>query len=258
MTCRTWARSGSCLLICAMAASAAPVIHDNSDGVFVWDSFSRGGAGFEVYLSPEENATLNTGRIWYIGEWTPSNALDQEWEAISAPFWNVIVETKDFGIPGKPARSNALKPLPLGTVIGPGQTFVHTGAAYTRLYSPSQGELASVGNKVIMGLSFELNGETHYGFVALRKDGNETTASYQPVAWGWESTPDTPITVALPVDCPSDLNSDGVVNVDDLQLMLFFFGQVAEPGLPADINEDGFVNLVDLSTLMFSLGFVCQ
>ncbi|MCA9293723.1 MAG: hypothetical protein KDA20_07915 [Phycisphaerales bacterium] len=250
--------SGLGLMICAVTARTAPIIHDNSDGTFVWDSFSRGGAGFEVNLSPSENNASNQGRIWYIGEWTPSIGTDREWEAISAPFWDVIVETRDFGVAGEPPRTNALKSLNIGAVVGPAQTFTHTGAAYTRLYSPTQGELASVGNQVIMGLAFQLNGETHYGFVALQK-GSESAqeATYQPVLWGWESTPNTPMTVALPVQCPTDLNGDGVVSVDDLQIMLFWFGQTAPPGLPADLNQDGLVNLKDLTALLFAMGYVC-
>ena len=41
-----------------------------------------------------------------------------------------------------------------------------------------------------------------------------------------------------------DINGDGIVNVDDLLLVLGGWG--SNPGLPADLNNDGVVNVEDL------------
>ena len=48
----------------------------------------------------------------------------------------------------------------------------------------------------------------------------------------------------------SDLNSDGVVDDDDIGVLLDFFGDSGAPGwVPADINRDGNVNILDLILL---------
>ncbi len=63
--------------------------------------------------------------------------------------------------------------------------------------------------------------------------------------------------VFIPEDpCPADFNRDGFVNLADLQLLLFSFGQ---PGtvLDGDANGDGVVNLDDLQILLFLFGMVC-
>jgi len=50
---------------------------------------------------------------------------------------------------------------------------------------------------------------------------------------------------------PADVNQDGVVNVEDLLLVLAAWGQTGEPGwIPEDIIEDGIVNVVDLLELL--------
>ncbi len=59
-----------------------------------------------------------------------------------------------------------------------------------------------------------------------------------------------------PDPCPGDFNNDGAVNLDDLQILLFNFGQ---PGtvLDGDANGDGLVNLDDLQLLLFNFGVIC-
>ena len=54
--------------------------------------------------------------------------------------------------------------------------------------------------------------------------------------------------------CPADLNNDGVVEVEDLQILLDVFGD-AEPA--ADVNNDGVVNVLDLIDLLLEFGHSC-
>ncbi|MCA9293176.1 MAG: hypothetical protein KDA20_05125 [Phycisphaerales bacterium] len=59
-----------------------------------------------------------------------------------------------------------------------------------------------------------------------------------------------------PETCPVDFTRDGLVNLDDLQILLFNFGQ-AGTVLEGDANRDGFVNLDDLQLLLFLFGSTC-
>lgn len=54
------------------------------------------------------------------------------------------------------------------------------------------------------------------------------------------------------LDCPGDINGDGVVNVADLLLVLGAWGP--NPGHPADFNGDGVVGVIDLLVLLGAWG----
>lgn len=58
-----------------------------------------------------------------------------------------------------------------------------------------------------------------------------------------------------PTGCPTDMNSDGVVNTADLVAFLARFGLTVAPGSPGDFNADGAVNTIDLTR--FLAGFGC-
>jgi hypothetical protein len=248
------------LTLCA-SGRGEPIIWDNSDATFVWGSFEGPLPGLNIDESPAENAAGSSWQLFYVREWT--NPTDPDWEGISPPFWGVIVETRDFVIPGDPPtvvqRTKSLKSLWPGNVVGPAQTFTSTGIVYTRLYSPTMGSLGDVGERPIMGVRFTIGPNTHYGFVVLqlRDETNASLATYQPIAWGYESTPDTPITVVLPERCLGDVNDDGQVGLADLTLLLFFFGQTSEPGDGSDIDLDGDIDLQDLQALLFNFGDIC-
>lgn len=79
-------------------------------------------------------------------------------------------------------------------------------------------------------------------------------------AWGenigWINLDDANVYVGIL--CEADLNGDGVVDLADLQLLLFGFG--AGPGAQlsdGDVNGDGFTDLADLQLLLFNFGNVC-
>ncbi|MCA9292273.1 MAG: hypothetical protein KDA20_00495 [Phycisphaerales bacterium] len=56
-----------------------------------------------------------------------------------------------------------------------------------------------------------------------------------------------------PTPCPGDVDGDNVVDLNDLQAILFNFGN---PG-SGDLNGDGIVDLTDLQILLFNFGTVC-
>ncbi|MGP1309251.1 MAG: hypothetical protein ACTS27_03520 [Phycisphaerales bacterium] len=58
------------------------------------------------------------------------------------------------------------------------------------------------------------------------------------------------------VECPADLNADGLVNFADLNLVLTSYGQTGA-GLPGDVNGDEVVNFDDLNTVLTFFGRDC-
>lgn len=56
------------------------------------------------------------------------------------------------------------------------------------------------------------------------------------------------------VSCPSDLNGDGVVNFDDVLIVLQVYAEGGCDGCPADVNGDGVVNLDDVLQVLADAG----
>lgn len=65
----------------------------------------------------------------------------------------------------------------------------------------------------------------------------------------YEPAPDLP--------CPVDFDQDGIIDLDDLNILLTHFGQGVEPGKDGDTNGDGFVDLDDLNRLLTIFGNAC-
>lgn len=57
--------------------------------------------------------------------------------------------------------------------------------------------------------------------------------------------------------CPGDANGDGVVDTDDLGILLGAFGGTTEPGTPPDFNGDGVLDTADLGILLGNFGGDC-
>jgi hypothetical protein len=53
--------------------------------------------------------------------------------------------------------------------------------------------------------------------------------------------------------CEGDVNNDGIVDIDDLVLVILDFGMVG-PGLPTDINGDMMVTIDDVVALVVNFG----
>jgi hypothetical protein len=63
--------------------------------------------------------------------------------------------------------------------------------------------------------------------------------------------------MGAPVDCPPDVNGDGMVDTADLGLLIANFGQ-APPFVPsADVNDDGVTDTADLGILISAFGTIC-
>lgn len=68
------------------------------------------------------------------------------------------------------------------------------------------------------------------------------------------------ITHEMPVEptCPADFNSDGFIDLQDLNILLANFGAAVEPGTDGDVDSDGQVNLVDLNRLLAVFDTPCE
>lgn len=63
---------------------------------------------------------------------------------------------------------------------------------------------------------------------------------------------------AATVDCPGDINGDGVVNLTDLAILLSNFGVgTGATRSNGDLNGDGAVNITDLAILLAAFGSSC-
>ena len=71
-----------------------------------------------------------------------------------------------------------------------------------------------------------------------------------PVVWDYDYV----ITVQLP-PCDGDVNADGGVNVDDLLMVIAFWGDPPPPFLPGvDADGNGIVNVDDLLLVVNNWG----
>lgn len=57
--------------------------------------------------------------------------------------------------------------------------------------------------------------------------------------------------------CPADFNNDGLINLQDLNILLANFGQSVDPFTDGDVTGDGEVNLLDLNRLLAIFGNAC-
>lgn len=71
-----------------------------------------------------------------------------------------------------------------------------------------------------------------------------------------EHTSDRALLSILPNPCPGDANADGAVNMIDLNLVLFQFGQ-GGGAIPGDVTLDGRVDFIDLNLVLTNFGWVC-
>ena len=87
------------------------------------------------------------------------------------------------------------------------------------------------------------------GPIAWRIEGQY----WAPVFWDMHSAFRVDVEIEPePLECPGDVNSDGVVNTSDLLALLAAWGQTGN--VPEDVNGDGVVNTSDLLALLAAWG----
>lgn len=124
--------------------------------------------------------------------------------------------------------------------------------ADTYAYSIANGATLLIGPQATLGVQVIVSGHPHYGWIRLAWNGTE----YQPIAWAYESNPETSIVV--PPFCDEDLTFDGTVNSQDLNTLLASFGANAGPtGASGDVDGDGDTDSSDLNLLLAKFGTDC-
>lgn len=83
-------------------------------------------------------------------------------------------------------------------------------------------------------------------------DNKSDQSDYDLFVANWTDSQDPPEAPAATAFWAGDVNHDGTVGVDDLQVMLFEFGTCA--GGPADVNGNGCVDLADLNVMLVHWG----
>ncbi len=81
-----------------------------------------------------------------------------------------------------------------------------------------------------------------------------------PAGLAWDvsyGTTSLRLKVVQAPDCPEDLNSDGIIDLSDLSILLTHFGGSGGPA-DGDIDGDGDVDLIDLSRLLTVFGTSCS
>lgn len=108
------------------------------------------------------------------------------------------------------------------------------------------------------GVRIRIAGQTHYGFVSVVGPSplNSSVVPWVPVAWGYESEPNTPIAAYMPTCALADLNNDGSVNVEDLATFLGAFGSQTASSYRCDFDGSRNVDTGDLVTFLGAFGCV--
>ncbi|MCA9293534.1 MAG: hypothetical protein KDA20_06950 [Phycisphaerales bacterium] len=83
-------------------------------------------------------------------------------------------------------------------------------------------------------------------------DSRSDMADYDLFVANWTDSQDPPAAPAATAFWAGDVDQDGTVGVDDLQVLLFAFGTCA--GGPGDVTGNGCVDLLDLNVMLLNWG----
>lgn len=90
---------------------------------------------------------------------------------------------------------------------------------------------------------FFLDMQAHYAIAGELAEGGQLMAAFIPQT--------------LPSNCPGDANYNGIVNFDDLNIVLSNFSKTGV-GIPGDLNFDGRVDFLDLNIVLGGFGATCN
>jgi hypothetical protein len=244
-------------LACGAAALADPIVFDNSGGTFVWElywpDFEQDGAYFLLDEPPTQDGGYDI------------NGLRQYFDPgdLSPRFRELLITTRTFGKPDSTARVvQDSEPIILldedgaeiefyfatvllpGDSVGPGQNFATFGQLGAWNWSADPDSIHVIPQNSYVGVSILEDDGVHYGWVRLwleyREDFPSVPDLFHPVAWGYETEPDTPI--AIPSDCYADFTGDGALDLFDFLLFVNAFN-AGDPA--ADCDDNGVHDLFD-------------
>lgn len=193
------------LAACSIPAPAALIVHDNSALTFTWTRsvLPPSGPLFEgraldptLPAAQQSGVHMNHAFHWLGYEPTSSLQLLPEDLAGVSPAARVARAPEPV-----PLLSENFYPAAAfapGSLVGPGELWEAGAMGYSEGFTTRAWFL---GPEATVGIRFSLAGSTHYGWITLGlQPGITPHGHYQPVAWAYESTPDTP---ALVIPAPS-------------------------------------------------------
>ncbi|MCA9293984.1 MAG: hypothetical protein KDA20_09235 [Phycisphaerales bacterium] len=133
-------------------------------------------------------------------------------------------------------------------------TLSDSGVVYTFVLSENS-DLSSPIMTTNPGSGFQtigggtLNGNTtYYWGVEAEALGQVTQSTPYPSSF---------TTASVAGNCTGDADGDNAVTLQDLNIVLFNFGNTVAPGTNGDVDGDGAVTLNDLNIVLFNFGTVC-
>lgn len=185
----------------ACVSSGEMVVFDNRDLSFTWEiSIWAGDLIPGTFLDITRDAALQTGDA-------SSSAFGYySYQSPSSTGWSDrgIFPSLQFGrhvVLGDPILVDVnddvwfrgVKEFQLGETVGPDEDYAYS--APLLVSSRQTGTIRLVADRLVMGVSFEIGDDTHYGWIALADAGR----SYQPIGWGYETEAGVPaLVVAIP------------------------------------------------------------
>ncbi|MEO1534364.1 MAG: hypothetical protein AAFS11_02220 [Planctomycetota bacterium] len=258
----------------SQAATGQIVGFDNADGTFVWTpgiEFSDGTVslqqrGLDVTLSAADNAAgLGLAeREITCTYFFPLTSSEVNLDTAGGRGLDRAQIALGGTAPGSDGSARFAQTFEPGDSIGPAEDFGNRGVTARH---PIGGPEPLIGLDAIVGIRIPTDSTAtsfFYGYVELEwRDmlivdgvfGPVNISVYQPVAWAYETTPDTPIAVpAAGCDNPADVNGDGELTPADFNAWVVAFNTQAPE---CDQNGDGFCGPADFNPWVQNYNFGC-
>jgi hypothetical protein len=191
-------------------AAADPIIHYNVGNEFGWNNFD---SGFEPWAG---EAYLDITKSSSTQPTAPSNRTitRQNWPGFSSddpgsfsvvgasPVRFAVGAAVDFthyyqGSSGVTLSYRPAERYSAGDTIGPSAPLTHSNFTVTTRIRNENGSFTTHNlwgsGEGYIGLSFQMSGNTHYGWIHLAPQPGKV------YAWAYESTPNTPLAIPVPV-----------------------------------------------------------
>ncbi|HLO42625.1 MAG TPA: VPLPA-CTERM sorting domain-containing protein [Phycisphaerales bacterium] len=203
------AAAAASLTLTAGQALADPVIYYNTGNEFGWNEFNSGFEHWEgesyldVTKSPSTQPTGPSTRTITRQHWPGFSSDDPGSHLVvgAAAVRFAVGDAVEFTHYYSDGAASSLQHYPAvrfspGDTIGPSSALTHTGFTVEARIRNQDGSFTVHdlwgGGDGYIGLSFQMSGNTHYGWIHV---SNKVGQAY---AWAYESTPNTPITIPIP------------------------------------------------------------